>query len=136
LPAGAEAKRSVGYKVEKGDKPAAGFELNSGRGLGEKDFLSSIASARQEAQTLFELSQELGSSLSLDETLSLVSVRLRKLIPYDSFVTFVLKNNMLVPEFVSGDNFRLGPRSMRTAPGCKPASCAQSERTGCLAPIT
>jgi len=91
---------------------------------------------RPGAQTLFELSQELGSSLSLDETLSLVSVRLRKLIPYDSFVTFVLKNNMLVPEFVSGDNFRLGPRSMRTAPGCKPASCAQSERTGCLAPIT
>jgi len=107
LPPGAEAKRSVDYRVEKGDKPAAGFELNSGRSSGEKDFLSSIASARQEAQTLFELSQELGNSLSLDETLSLVSVRLRKLIPYDSFVTFVLKNNLLVPEFVSGDNFRL-----------------------------
>jgi diguanylate cyclase (GGDEF)-like protein len=71
------------------------------------DFLSSIASARHEAHTLFELSQDLGNSLSLDETLSLVAMRLRKLVPYDSFVAFVRKNDLLVPEFVSGDNYRL-----------------------------
>ncbi len=95
------------YKVERGEKPAAGLELGSIPSRGsERDFLSSIASARQEAQTLFELSQDLGNSLSLDETLSLVSVRLRKLIPYDSFVALVLKGDILVPEFVSGDNFR------------------------------
>ena len=34
----------------------------------EATFLSSIAAARQEAQTLFELSQDLGTSLSLGET--------------------------------------------------------------------
>jgi diguanylate cyclase (GGDEF)-like protein len=45
--------------------------------------------------------------LSLDETLSLVAMRLRKLVPYDSFVAFIKKGDMLVPEFVSGDNFRL-----------------------------
>jgi diguanylate cyclase (GGDEF)-like protein/putative nucleotidyltransferase with HDIG domain len=96
------------YNVERGEKPAAGFELSSEKRPGsETDFLTSIASARQEAHTLFELSQDLGNSLSLDETLSLVSVRLRKLIPYDSIVIFVRKGNMLRPEFVSGDNFRL-----------------------------
>jgi len=95
-------------KVERGQQPAAGFENISGnRNRAESDFLSCIASARQEAQTLFELSQDLGNSLSLDETLSLVSVRLRKLIQYDSIVTFVRKENLLVPEFVSGDNFKL-----------------------------
>jgi diguanylate cyclase (GGDEF)-like protein/putative nucleotidyltransferase with HDIG domain len=73
----------------------------------ETDFLSSIASARQEAQTMFELSQDLGNSLSLGETLSVLSVRLRKMIPYDSMAVFLLKNNKLVPELVSGDNFRL-----------------------------
>ena len=73
----------------------------------ETDFLSSIASARQEAQTMFELSQDLGNSLSLGETLSVLSVRLRKMIPYDSLVVFLLKENRLVPELVSGDNFRL-----------------------------
>jgi len=74
---------------------------------GETDFLSSIASARQEAQTMFELSQDLGNSLSLGETLSVLSMRLRKLIPYDSMAVFLLKDGRLVPELVSGDNFRL-----------------------------
>ena len=106
-----DAKRdslSFSYKVERGDQPASGFEvsLNSRRG-NQTDFLSSIASARQEAHTLFELSQDLGSSLSLDETLSLVAMRLRKLVPYDSIVAFIQKDDFLVPEFVSGDNFRL-----------------------------
>jgi diguanylate cyclase (GGDEF)-like protein/putative nucleotidyltransferase with HDIG domain len=73
----------------------------------ETDFLSSIASARQEAQTMFELSQDLGNSLSLGETLSVLSVRLRKMIPYDSLAVFLLKENRLIPELVSGDNFRL-----------------------------
>jgi diguanylate cyclase (GGDEF)-like protein/putative nucleotidyltransferase with HDIG domain len=107
LESAGESKEAAIHNVDRGEKPAAGFEQGSGRGLGDQiDFLSSIASARQEAQTLFELSQELGNSLSMDETLSLVSVRLRKLIPYDSFVGFVLKGNRLLPEFVSGDNFR------------------------------
>jgi len=106
LEAARQPRTSTGYKVERGDRPAAGFELNSSRGRGT-DFLSSIASAQQEAQTLFELSQDLGNSLSLDETLSLMSVKLRKLVPYDSVVAFLRKGDSLVPEFVSGDNFRL-----------------------------
>ena len=94
--------------MERGEKPAAGFEINRRhRAHGQADFLSSIASARQEAHTLFELSQDLGNSLSLDETLSLVAMRLRKLVPYDSIVVFVKKGDLLMPEFVSGDNFRL-----------------------------
>ncbi len=104
---GEELKSPAPYKVERGEKPAAGFESTASRSGGQRDFLASIASAQQEAQTLFELGQGLGSSLSLDETLSLVSVKLRKLIPYDAFVTYVLKGDMLVPEFVSGDNFRV-----------------------------
>lgn len=97
---------SFSLTVEQG-KPGAGFAQDTPhRREGQTDFLSSIASARQEAHTLFELSQDLGSSLSLDETLSLVAMRLRKLVPYDSIVAFTLKGAMLVPEFVSGDNFR------------------------------
>ena len=53
------------------------------------------------------MSQDLGNSLSLDETLSLVAMRLRKLVPYDSIVAFIQKGDILVPEFVSGDNFRV-----------------------------
>ena len=74
---------------------------------GDSDFLSSIAAARQEAQTMFELSQDLGNSLSLGETLSVLSMRLRRLISYDSMAVFLCKNGRLIPELVSGDNFRL-----------------------------
>jgi len=99
---------SFSYKVERGEQPGAGFAVDpSHRRSSQTDFLSSIASARQEAHTLFELSQDLGNSLSLDETLSLVAMRLRKLVPYDSIVAFIRKGDFLVPTFVSGDNFRL-----------------------------
>ena len=104
-----ETSLSVRVRVEKGLEPAAGFEqpVIPAASENEADFLSSIASARQEAQTMFELSQDLGNSLSLGETLSVLSMRLRKLIPYDSMAVFLLKNGRLIPELVNGDNFRL-----------------------------
>ncbi|HEY1660041.1 MAG TPA: HD domain-containing phosphohydrolase [Candidatus Sulfotelmatobacter sp.] len=94
-------------KVERGHAPAAGFERSNENPQAETDFLSSIASARQEAQAMFELSQDLGNSLSLSETLSLLSMRLRKLIHYDSIAVFVNRNGWLLPELASGENFRL-----------------------------
>src|SRR6202041_2438649 len=58
-------------------------------------------------KAMFELSQGLGNSLSLSETLSVLSMRLRKLIPYDSIAVYVNRNGWLLPELVSGENFRL-----------------------------
>lgn len=99
---------SKSVRVERGQAPAAGFErTDPTHGPVENaDFLTSIASARQEAQTMFELSQDLGVSLSLSETLSVLSMRLRRMIPYDSIAVFVNRNGWLLPELVSGDNFR------------------------------
>jgi diguanylate cyclase (GGDEF)-like protein/putative nucleotidyltransferase with HDIG domain len=104
-----EATLSTDVRIKAGGELAAGFEQSApiAGPANEADFLSSIASARQEAQTMFELSQDLGNSLSLGETLSVLSVRLRKMIPYDSMAVFLLKDGRLVPELVSGDNFRL-----------------------------
>jgi len=94
-------------RVERGLAPAAGFERTEPtHGPVDADFLTSIASARQEAQTMFELSQDLGVSLSLSETLSVLSMRLRRMIPYDSIAVFVNRNGWLLPELVSGENFR------------------------------
>ena len=104
-----EANVSADVRVETGMNVVEGFEQSPPPPgtTNETDFLSSIASARQEAQTMFELSQDLGNSLSLGETLSVLSVRLRKMIPYDSMAVFLLKDGKLIPELVSGDNFRL-----------------------------
>jgi len=94
-----------------GSAPAAGLEitrpsLNGGQG-GPLQFLDSIAAARQEVQSLFELTQDIGNSLSLSETLSVLAVRLKTIVPYDSVAIYVIKNERLVPEYVSGDDFRL-----------------------------
>ena len=105
------AKLSLDAKVERGLAPAAGFADSNKPlhqpGLPRQDYLSCIGAARQEAQTLFELSHELGTSLSLDDTLSMLAVRLKRLVPYDALAVYIVRGNLLVPEHVSGDNFRL-----------------------------
>jgi diguanylate cyclase (GGDEF)-like protein/putative nucleotidyltransferase with HDIG domain len=105
------AKLSTDVKVERGLAPAAGFAESEAPVMQPseqpRDYLSSIAAARQEAQMLFELSHDLGTSLSVDDTLSMLSVRLKRLVPYDSMAVYVKQDNVLVPEYVSGDNFRL-----------------------------
>src|SRR5207244_11926506 len=79
---------SPDLKIESGKPPASGFESGTTSPAPAEgtsiDFLASIAAARQEVQMLFELSHHLGNSLSLDETLSVLGVRLKRLIPYDS----------------------------------------------------
>ena len=104
----ADSPLSTDMKIERGLAPAAGFEQANRESSGqEATFLSSIAAARQEAQTLFELSQDLGASLSLGETLSVFSVKLRLLVHYDAIAIYLRRNDELVPEYVNGDNFRL-----------------------------
>ena len=99
---------STGIRIERGPAPDAGFEKVAQDSAGqETTFLSSIAAARQEAQSLFELSQDLGASLSLGETLSVFSVKLKPMVPYDAIAIYVLRSDELIPEYVNGDNYRL-----------------------------
>jgi len=58
-------------------------------------------------QMLFELSHDLGNSLSLDETLSVLAVRLKHLIPYDSIAIYAINDGELIPQYVGGNNFRV-----------------------------
>jgi diguanylate cyclase (GGDEF)-like protein/putative nucleotidyltransferase with HDIG domain len=103
------APLSTAIKIERGLEPAAGFENARAQDYAgrENTFLSSIAAARQEAQALFELSQDLGASLSLGETLSVFSVKLKPMVPYDAIAIYVQREEELVPEYVNGDNYRL-----------------------------
>ena len=100
---------STSIKIERGLEPAAGFENATAQDYAgrENTFLSSIAAARQEAQSLFELSQDLGASLSLTETLSVFSVKLKPMVPYDAIAIYIKREAELIPEYVNGDNYRL-----------------------------
>jgi diguanylate cyclase (GGDEF)-like protein/putative nucleotidyltransferase with HDIG domain len=106
---------STEVKVERGGAPAAGFEVSSGaktaasagQASSSSDFLNLIAAARQEVQALFEISQDLGNSLSLDETLSVLDVRLRNIIPHHSLAVWLTRGEELLPRYVNGEDCRL-----------------------------
>ncbi len=70
-------------------------------------FLATIAAARQEEQSLLEFTQILGSSLNLHETLSAISRRFRKQIPFDTLVLYLCNEKRLEASFIDGENFSL-----------------------------
>jgi len=102
------AQHCPAVSLERGQESTPGLEI-ARRPASEpsENFLNSIASARQEVQNLFELAQDLGNSLSLNETLSLLALRLKRMIPYDSLAIYVLRDDRLRAEYVNGENFRL-----------------------------
>jgi diguanylate cyclase (GGDEF)-like protein/putative nucleotidyltransferase with HDIG domain len=105
-------KLSTNIKVERGEAPAAGFEASaptrkpstSRMEAEEQSFLAAIASARCEVQTLFDLANELGDSLSLPETLALVTSRLKPVVPHESAVLWVRNGQELEAYYVEGAN--------------------------------
>lgn len=109
----ARSKGPQGHRLSKdvtianGEAPAAGFQKPAAGEPPQPDFLFSIAAARQEAQMLYELTQDLGNSLNLHETLSVLDSRLRRLIPYDAIAVYVRQVDVLVPQYVNGENMRL-----------------------------
>ncbi len=104
-------KLSIDGLVERGVAPAAGFEAGAEAShlpvRLPAAFLKTIAAARQEAEVLFQMAQDTGSSLSLNETFSVMAVRLEKLIPYDGLAVYLKVDDKLKPAFVTGDDFRL-----------------------------
>jgi putative nucleotidyltransferase with HDIG domain len=106
----APPKLSTDVKVERGLAPDAGF-AEAEKPLYEqrpgKDQFSRLAASRQEVEALSEFSLKLGNSLTLDDTLALLAVRVKHVVPHDSMAVYVIRNKILTPEFVSGENFRL-----------------------------
>ncbi|MGB7843996.1 MAG: HD domain-containing phosphohydrolase [Candidatus Acidiferrum sp.] len=88
--------------------PSAGLaDVPNAAEVRTTSFLASIVSARQEAQLLFELAQTLGNSLSLRETLSVVAVRLKAMIPHDLIVFYVCEQGKLIPRYLHGVDYEL-----------------------------
>jgi diguanylate cyclase (GGDEF)-like protein/putative nucleotidyltransferase with HDIG domain len=87
--------------------PAAGLQTCAAVDPEQPDVLFSAAAAWQEAQALYELTEQPGNSLNLHETLAVLDSRLRGLIAYDAIAVYVRQGDRLVPRYVSGENMRL-----------------------------
>jgi diguanylate cyclase (GGDEF)-like protein/putative nucleotidyltransferase with HDIG domain len=108
------AKPSTYRRVERAGAPAVGLPLphgpsafSSAAGHTWPEFLTAIAAARQEVQTLYELAQDLGRSLSLKDTLSMLSTRLMGIVPYDGMAIYLVQDQMLSPKLAVGEDHQL-----------------------------
>jgi len=107
----APQKLSTDIKVERGLAPGAGFaeaekSVVHKAGL-DTDCVDLMASARREAAALAEFAAKLDGVFSLQDLFSLLAVRVKHLVAHDSLAVYVVRNDALIPEFVSGENFRL-----------------------------
>jgi diguanylate cyclase (GGDEF)-like protein/putative nucleotidyltransferase with HDIG domain len=100
------AAESASAPSAAGDSPRP-LPPSSISGSGEGDFLSSIAAARREAQDLLALTQELGNSLHLDETLSMLAARLKRIVAFDCLVIYVAIEGRLHARYASGQAMSL-----------------------------
>ena len=101
---------SSNVKVERGEAPATGFEerdRKSEPAVPAADFSLAISNARREFQLLIEVTNDLGNSLSLDETLALLAVRVGKIVEHDAIGIYLLEDDKLSPRYVKGESFRL-----------------------------
>ncbi len=110
-PCQAPPKLSTDIKVARGLAPDAGFaEAEKPVATSSQpnaDYQALMVAARNEVKAFSEFGIKLGGALSLEDTIALLAVRVSRLVPHDSLAVYVLKNKVLIPEFVGGENFRL-----------------------------
>jgi putative nucleotidyltransferase with HDIG domain len=102
-------KLSTDIKIVRGAAPAAGFaeaETNATSGTEVQDSSTVVSNARREENDLFELCLQASGSLSREDMFSLLTVRLRRLVPHDSMAVYFPHNGVLFAEWVSGENLR------------------------------
>jgi putative nucleotidyltransferase with HDIG domain len=103
-------KLSTDITVERGLAPDAGFAESDGASTQSSTAANSVerlATARQQAQRLSDLTSGLRGSLSLDDILALVSVRLKHLVPHQAVAVYVRQKDVLIPALASGENSQL-----------------------------
>jgi putative nucleotidyltransferase with HDIG domain len=109
-PLQAPPKLSTDIKVERGLAPDAGFAESAetpAKAAGGSSSFALVSAARRHAQEIIELSRQSRFSLSVDDVLSLLAVRLKQLVPHDSMAIYCPHSGVLVPRFVGGENFSL-----------------------------
>jgi diguanylate cyclase (GGDEF)-like protein/putative nucleotidyltransferase with HDIG domain len=103
-----QALLSTSQRVERCPAPATGLQnlalaTRHGAEPNHEGFLEPIASARLEEQVLRELTADLGSSPKLNETLALVTDRLRLIVPFDAIIFYMRRGDTLAPLHASGE---------------------------------
>jgi putative nucleotidyltransferase with HDIG domain len=104
------AKLATDIKVERGAAPDAGFAKSEGSSptiTTRADLDARLSAARSCAREIVQLSKESAALLRAEDVLSLLSLRVKHLVPYDSFAAYCPQGDALVPAFVAGESCKL-----------------------------
>jgi diguanylate cyclase (GGDEF)-like protein len=90
------------YPFQVDSEMAASAEPGPGPEAPPAQFVSPIAAARKEVQQLLALAQDLGNSLSLDETFAVLSEHVKQLCPHDTLAVYIRREDRLEAEYATG----------------------------------
>lgn len=108
MPLQVPAKLSTELKIQRGARPATGFEMSEHPGkIASAEFQVRVSVARKLAGEIIKLGHRFDRSLNVEDISALISLRIRQIIPFDAFAVFVLTDGVLFPVFVIGDNARI-----------------------------
>ena len=110
-PVNPPVKLSTDVKVERGLAPAAGFAEAPPQSPKETktglESQATIAKALEESQGLFETAVCDDPAFSLDDMFSLLSTRLRRLLPHEAMAVYLKQGDVLTSRYANGENHRL-----------------------------
>ena len=91
---------------ENGARPDAGLASETLGTPNDVTGFRSITEAQREVFALHEIAQTIGSSLNLQDTVSLVSSKLRAIVPFDTCIIYLVdeKSGKAMPAHIAGEN--------------------------------
>lgn len=111
LIASEDIREQVASKTAESDyatntQPDAGLAANELGTPDDNDGFSSITEAQREVFALHEIAQTIGSSLNLNDTVTLISTKLRAIVPFDTCIIFVVdeKSGKAIAAHVVGEH--------------------------------
>jgi diguanylate cyclase (GGDEF)-like protein/putative nucleotidyltransferase with HDIG domain len=108
------------YDYETQTKPDAGLAADRIGAPADDAGFRSITEAQREVFALHEIAQTIGSSLNLSDTVTLVSNKLRAIVPFDTCIIFIVdeKSGKAVAAHVAGEDAEIfGSRRMSVGDG-------------------
>lgn len=108
-PMQAAPKLSTDIKIVRGSAPDAGFAESAQGSVAASKTSSgdSLSQAQEIANDLVQLTHNAGPALRPGDIFSLLSVRLKDVVPFDAMAVYCPQDDVLTAKFSTGDNYRL-----------------------------
>ena len=105
-----KTKLSTDLKIARGEAPAAGFQATApsiSTGWDLMNLHNSITGTDQSGRTLGDLKRRIADCADGEATFAVLRQSLRSLVPYDLMAVYLCRGDLLIPECLDGEDYRL-----------------------------